>query len=59
MIKNVSYFMLKALFVLEIFAFMSWLFCYVEKWFDKKVKVNSKSYDVTDISTPITKYIEK
>ena len=34
--KNAFYFMLKALFVLEIFPFLSCLFGYVEKWLDKK-----------------------
>ena len=46
--KNVFYFMLKALFVLEIFSFLSWLFGYVEKRFDKKAEVHSKIYDVPD-----------
>ena len=37
MMKNVFfYFMLKALFVLKIFTFLSWLFCYVKKRLDKK-----------------------
>ena len=33
--KNDSYFMLKALFVLDIFTFLYWLFGYVEKRLDK------------------------
>ena len=41
------YFMLKALFVPEIFRFLYWNFGYVEKRFDKKVVVNFKIYDVT------------
>ena len=47
MMKNAFYFMLKALFVLEIFKF---LFCfgYVKKRLHKKAKVNFKIYDVTD-----------
>ena len=45
--KNAFYFMLKALFVLEIFT----LFGYVEKRLDKKVDVNFKIYDVTDWAT--------
>ena len=45
--KNVFYFMLKALFVLEIFT----LFGYVEKRLDKKVDVNFKIYDVIDWAT--------
>ena len=42
------YFMLKALFVLEIFNFLSWVFGYVEKRLDKKSMVNFKTYDVKD-----------
>ena len=34
--------MLKAFFVLEIFICLSWLFGYLEKQFDKEVKVNLK-----------------
>ena len=45
--KNAFYFMLKALFVLQIFT----LFGYVEKRLDKKVDVNFKIYDVTDWAT--------
>ena len=40
--------MLKALFVLERFIFLSWFFGYIEKRLDKKVKVTSKNYDVKD-----------
>ena len=40
--------MLKALFVLEIFIFLSWFFVYIEKRLDEKVKVISKNYDVKD-----------
>ena len=32
--KNAVYFILKALFVLKIFEFLSWLFGHVEKWLD-------------------------
>ena len=45
--KNAFYFMLKAVFVLEIFT----LFGYVEKRLDKKADVNFKIYDVTDWAT--------
>ena len=45
--KNAFYFMLKALFVLEIFT----LFGYAEKRLDKKDDVNFKIYDVTDWAT--------
>ena len=47
MMKNAFYFTLKALFILMIFKFLSWLFCHVEKRLDKKDKVNFKIYDVT------------
>ena len=40
--------MFKALFVLDIITFLSWLFGYVEKWLDKKAKVNYKIYGVTN-----------
>ena len=40
--------MLKVLFVLETFPFLSWLFSYVEKEFEKKTKFNLKIQDVTD-----------
>ena len=36
------YFILKSLFVLEIFTFLPWLFGYVEKRLDKKAMVNFK-----------------
>ena len=49
--KNAFYFMLKALFVLEIFAFLSWLFSYVEKRLDKKAMDNFKIYAATDWTT--------
>ena len=45
--KNAQ-FKLKALFVLEIFTFLSSLFGYVEKQLDGKAMVNFKIYDVTD-----------
>ena len=51
MMKKDFYFILKALFVLEIFTFLSRFFGYVEKQLDKKFKVNSKIYDVTDWTT--------
>ena len=37
--KNAYYFMLKAPFVLDIFTFLSWLYCYSEKQYDKKAEV--------------------
>ena len=56
--------MLKALFVLEKFTFLSLLFGYVEKWLNEKVMVNLKIYDVTDVTTHncnthITQYLKK
>ena len=45
--KNAFYFILKALFVLKTFKFLSWLFRHVAKRLDKKGKVNFKFYDVT------------
>ena len=61
--ENALYFMLKALFILEIFTFFSWLFGYVGKWLDKKAMVNFKIYDVThgptnNYNTQITQYLE-
>ena len=49
--KNTFYFMLKTLFVLEIFTFLSLLFGYVEKQLDKKAMVNFKIFDVTEWET--------
>ena len=56
--------MIKALFVLEIFTFLSWVFSYVEKWLDEKAMVNFKIYDVTNwttnnCNTHITQYLNK
>ena len=39
MMKNAFYFMLKALFFLEIFTSLSWLFGYLEKRLDKKAMI--------------------
>ena len=44
--KDPFYFMLKALYVLEIFKFLSWLFNHLEKWLVKKAEVNFKTHDV-------------
>ena len=49
MMKN-AYFMLNALFILEIFTFFTF-FCYVGKQLDKKAENNFKIYDVTDWTT--------
>ena len=40
MMKNDFYFTLRALFVLKIFKFLSWLFVYVEQLLDQNEKVN-------------------
>ena len=58
------YIMLKALFVLKVFKFLSWHFGYVGKQRDKKAKVNFKTYDVTDWETNnynknIVQYLKK
>ena len=45
--KNDFYFSLKALFILKIFKFLSWLFGHLEKMPDQKNKVNFKIYDIT------------
>ena len=62
--KNVFYFMLKSLFVLEIFTFLSWLFGNVEKKLDKTAMVNFKIYDVADwttnsLNTHVAQYLKK
>ena len=62
--KNALYFMFKALFILEIFTFLSWLFRYIEKRVDKKPKINFKIYDITgwttnNFDTYIVQYIKK
>ena len=61
-----SFKMLKVLLVLEIFTFFFffWLFGYVKKRLDKKVKFNSKIYDVTswapnNYNTHIAQYPKK
>ena len=48
MVANAFSFILKALFVLEIYRFLFWLFVFVEKRLDKKAMVNIKIYEVTD-----------
>ena len=48
MMKNAFYFMLKALLVLKIYAFLFWLFNNVGKSLDEKVKFNFRIYDVPD-----------
>ena len=48
LMKNAFYITLKALFVLKIFKFLSWLFGHPGKRFGKKVKFNFKICDVKD-----------
>ena len=47
MMKNAFYFILKALFMLKIFKFLSRLLGHVKERFDSKDKVNFKLYDIT------------
>ena len=51
MMKNAFCFTSKALFVLKVFKFLSWLFGHAAEQLDKKGKVNFKSYDVTGCLT--------
>ena len=51
MMKSDFYLILKTLFVLVIFTFLSYLFGYVLKRLDKKTKVNFNIYDVADWTT--------
>ena len=51
MMKNAFYFRSKALFVLKIFKFLSWISGHVVKRLDKKGKSNFKFYDVTTVTT--------
>ena len=46
MMKNAFYFTLKALFVLKVFSFLSWLFGPVEERLDWKDKVDFKIHDI-------------
>ena len=61
---NAFYFTSKALFVLKVFRFLSWLFGHVAKRLDKKDKVNFKIYDATvwlknNRNTHIAQYFKK
>ena len=51
MSKNIFYFVLKTLFVLEIFTFLSLPFGYVEQQLDKEGMVDFKTYNVTNWPT--------
>ena len=55
--------MVKASFPLEIFIFFSWHFGHVEKWLNKKAKIDFKIYDfigwtTNNHHTHITQYIK-
>ena len=62
MMKNIFYFILKALFVLKIFKFLSWLFGHVEKKTWLETSVNFEIHDVTawlrkNYNTHIAQYL--
>ena len=62
--KNAFYFKFKALFVLEIFTFLSWIPGCAEKSLDKKAMVDFKLYDVlywttNNCKTHITQYLRE
>ena len=62
MMKNVLF--LKALFVLKIFKFLSWLFEHVKKRLDEKDEINFEIYDVIawftmNDNTYIAQYLRK
>ena len=64
MMKNAFYYVLKALFVLKIFTFLSSLFGHVGRRIDKKAKVIFKIYDVTrwaanNYNIHIAQYLKK
>ena len=55
LLRNAFYFTSKALFVLKLFKFLSWLFGHVAQGLDKKDKVNFQFYDAATC-THITQY---
>ena len=55
--KNVFYFLLKSLFVLKIFKFLSWLFWLCKKWLDEKTKVSKFMTSQTGILTITTRIL--
>ena len=62
--KMLFHFMLKALFIFEIFTFLSRLLGYVEKRLYEKAMANFNTYDVTDwtannCNTHIAQYLKK
>ena len=64
MMKNVFYFILEALLVLNMFKFLSWFFGHIEKTAWLEDKVNFKIHDVTicvtnNYNTHISQYLTK
>ena len=64
MMKNAFYFNLKALTVVKITKFLSWLFDHVEKRLDLRDKVNFKMYDITiwetnNYNAHVAQYLKK
>ena len=62
MMKNAFYFILKALFIVKMFKFLSSLFNHAKKQLDWKYNVNFKIYDVTtwltnNYNTHIAQYL--
>ena len=55
--KDAFYFMSKALFVLEIFKCLSWLFGYVEK--RPGNKWSTKDWTINNYNTHIAQYVKK
>ena len=63
MMKDFFYFMLKLLFLYNIFQFLFWLFGHAGKGLNKKGRLNLKNHDVTDWETHcsglIAQYLKK
>ena len=61
MIENAFYFILKALFILQIFKFLSSIFWSCRKRFDEKAKVNFRIYEweTNSYNTHIAQYLKK
>ena len=57
LMKNLFYFILKALFFLKIFKFLSWLFGHIKKRLDLKDKVDFKFHDVITWLKTITIHV--
>ena len=59
MMKNALYFILKTLFVLNLFKYWPWLFGHVKKWLDSKDKVNFNIYDATWLASNYNTHISQ